>query len=580
MREKSAGLVFQSSQEPLRRKFTTGCSMKLDTCVLGLVLVLGLITQVGGCNKGSGSAASSSRSVANHPADPPADPPPSTRVNVLTFHNDIMRTGQNLNEAILTPANVNAANFGKLAFLKVQGKVDAEPLYVSNLLLASKKRNVLFVVTEHDLVYAFDADSFDQLWNVSMVGSDETPSDKRDCEQIEPEIGITATPVIDLTAGPHGTIYLVAMSKNANGEYFQRLHALDITNGQEIHPPQVIGAIFPSSGPNSSHGHVIFDPKQYEDRAALLLSNGVIYTTWASHCDHEPYNGWIIGLSQTALKRVSALSLTPNGSEGAIWMTGDGPASDGAGNVYLLTGNGTFDSNLGPTGFPAERDFGNSFVRLATQNNTLTVYDYFSMHNNAAESNGDEDLGSGGVMLLPDLKDASGKVRHLAVGAGKDQVIYVVNRDSMGKFNPGNDNAIYQELPNALGGAEFASPAYFNGTVYYGAYLSQLRAFPVTNAILASTPSSQTATRFDYPGTSPSISANGTANAIVWAVENAQSGVLHAFDASNLAHELYNSNQAGKRDQFFDNKFIVPMVAGGKVFVGTPSGVMVFGLLH
>jgi hypothetical protein len=181
--------------------------------------------------------------------------------------------------------------------------------------------------------------------------------------------------------------------------------------------------------------------------------------------------------------------------------------------------------------------------------------------------------------LLPDITDASGKVRHLAVGAGKDQVIYVVNRDSMGKFNPSNDNAIYQELPNSLGGAQFASPAYFNGTVYYGAYLSQLRAFPITNATLAATPSSQTATRFDYPGTTPSISANGTTNAIVWAVENSQSGVLHAFDAANLAHELYNSNQAGKRDQFFDNKFIVPMVAGGKVFVGTPNGVMVFGLL-
>ena len=544
--------------------------------MLALVALLGLFVELGGCNKGSHSTNSTSApQAANRAVDPPSDPP----ANVLTYHNDVMRTGQNLNEAILTLANVNSASFGRVAFLKVLGKVDAEPLYVSNLTLNGKKRNVLFVVTEHDLAYAFDADTFEQLWNVSVIGPGETTSDKRDCEQIEPEIGITATPVIDLAAGPHGTMYLVAMSKNANEEYFQRLHALDITTGGELQPAQVIAATFPSNGPNSSRGHVIFDAKQYEDRAALLLSNGVIYTTWASHCDHEPYNGWVIGLSQATLKRVSAISLTPNGTEGAIWMTGDGPAADSFGNVYLLTGNGTFDSNLGPTGFPAEHDFGNSFLRLSTQSNTLTVYDYFSMHNNAAESNGDEDLGSGGVMLLPDVKDATGKVHHLAVGAGKDQVIYVVNRDSMGKFNPSNDNAVYQELPSALGGAEFASPAYFNGTVYYGAYLSQLRAFPIKNAQLANMPSSQSTARFDYPGTTPSISANGSTNAIVWAVENAQSGVLHAYDAANLAHELYNSNQAGKRDQFFDNKFIVPMVAGGKVFVGTPTGVMVFGLL-
>lgn len=553
--------------------------MTLEKCALAFAALLALLLPLSGCKKGSPTSSAKSNAASASPGDPPLDPPPAA-ANVLTFHNDVMRTGQNLNETILTPANVNSANFGKLTFIKVQGKVDAEPLYVSNLMSDNKKRNVLFVVTEHDLAYAFDADTFEQLWNVSLIGPDETPSDKRDCEQIEPEIGITATPVIDLAAGPHGTIYLVAMSKNADGNYFQRLHALDITNGQELIPAQAITATFPGNGPNSNHAHVIFDPKQYEDRAALLLSNGVIYTTWASHCDHEPYNGWIIGFSQATLKRVAALSLTPNGTEGAIWMTGDGPAVDAGGNVFLLTGNGTFDSNLGATGFPAERDFGNSFLRLSTQSNTLTVYDYFSMHNNAAESNGDEDLGSGGVMLLPDLKDASGKIRHLAVGAGKDQVIYVVNRDSMGKFNPSNDNAVYQELPNALGGAEFASPAYFNGTVYYGAYLSQLRAFPIANAQLPSTSSSRTTTRFDYPGTTPSISANGTANAIVWAVENSQSGVLHAFDASNLAHELYNSNQAGTRDQFFDNKFIVPVIAGGKVFVGTPTGVMVFGFLH
>ncbi|HEX5425510.1 MAG TPA: hypothetical protein VFW94_18310, partial [Candidatus Acidoferrales bacterium] len=336
-----------------------------------------------------------------------------------------------------------------------------------------------------------------------------------------------------------------------------------------------------------AHGHrttVTFDPKQYKERAALLLWNGVIYTTWSSHCDQDPYNGWVIGLSAKTLKRVNALCLTPNGTEAAIWMAGNGPAVDSAGNIYVLLGNGTFDPTLDEHGFPAERDFGNGFMRLEAKGNYLGVYDYFVMHNTAAESNGDEDLGSGGVMLLPDFKDGDGKVQHLAVGAGKDQAIYVANREAMGKFSPANDSAIYQELPNVLGGAEFGSPAYFDGVVYYGAYLAPLKAFPIVKAKLAALPSSETKQRFDYPGVIPSVSANGYSNGIVWVVEAVHSdkGVLHAFDASNLANELYNSDQAANgRDHFLSNKFITPMIAGGEVFVGTrKGGVAVFGLLN
>ena len=309
----------------------------------------------------------------------------------------------------------------------------------------------------------------------------------------------------------------------------------------------------------------------------------MIYTTWSSHCDHDPYNGWVIGLSAKTLKRVNALCLTPHGTEGSIWMTGNGPAVDRAGNIYLLLGNGTFDSALDEHGFPDEDDFGNAFVKLEARGNYLGVYDYFTMHDTAAESNGDEDLGSGGLVLLPDMKDAQGNVRQLAVGAGKDQAIYVVNRSAMGKFNTANDNAVYQELPNALDGAEFGSPAYFNGVIYYGAYLAPLKAFPIVHARLASLPSSETKQRFDYPGVIPSISANGYTNGIVWVVEAVHSdkGVLHAYDSSNLAHELYNSDQApGGRDHFLSNKFIAPMIAGGKVFVGTRKGVAVFGLLY
>jgi outer membrane protein assembly factor BamB len=571
-----------------------GYRYRQEIRALALATVTLLAIFLAACNRrhGTNGRRSSETAVASNPlrkidpqpAERPLDPPPpASNPQVLTYHNDNQRTGANLQERILTPANVNAATFGKIAMLNVQGKVDAEPLYVSSLQIKGRKRNAVFIVTEHDLAYAFDADTLAQLWRVSLIPAGEKPSDKRDCEQIEPEIGITATPVIELQAGPHGTMYVVAMSKDARGKYFQRLHALDLTTGADRLPPSTITATYTATDASGHRTTVAFDPKQYKERTALLLWNGVIYTTWSSHCDHDPYNGWVIALSATTLKRVSALCLTPNGTEGSLWMTGNGPAVGPSGDIYLLDGNGTFDPTLDSHGFPAERDFGNAFLRLEAHGNYLGVRDYFVMHNTAAESNGDEDLGSGGLIVLPDVKDANGTVRHLAIGAGKDQAIYVVNRDAMGKFNPANDSAIYEELPNALGGAEFGSPAYFNGVVYYGAYLAPMKAFPIVKARLAALPSSQTRDRFDYPGVIPSVSASGYSNGIVWVVEAVHSdkGVLHAYDASNLARELYNSNQAPNgRDHFLSNKFITPMIAQGKVFVGTRAGVAVFGLLQ
>lgn len=505
-----------------------------------------------------------------------AAPPPPT-VSVLTYHNDNGRTGQNLQETILTPSNVKSATFGKVGFLTVQGLVDAEPLYVPNLTVMGASHNVVFVATEHDLVYAFDADTFAQLWQVSVLGANETPSDDRGCSQVAPEIGITSTPVIDLSAGAHGTIFVVAMSKDASGNYYQRLHALDLTTGAELgSSPTTIQGTFPSLT-----GNVTFDPKQYKERAGLLLLNGAIYLGWASHCDDAPYSGWGMGYSESSLQQVSVFDFTPNGSEGSVWMAGAGMAADTSGNIYFLAANGTFDTTLNASGFPVNGDYGNTFMKLSTSGNTLSVADYFTMYNTVAESNADEDLGSGGALLLPDLQDGSGKTWHLAVGAGKDANIYVVNRDSMGKFNPNNDNAIYQEIGSALGGGVYAMPAYFNNIVYYGGVSDALKAFPIANARLATTPSSLSAASFAYPGTASSISANGSSNGIVWAVENSGgTGILHAYDATNLANELYNSNQAGTRDQFSDNKFITPMIANGKVYVGTPTGVIVFGLLH
>jgi plastocyanin len=501
-------------------------------------------------------------------------PPPSS-VNVLTYHNDVGRTGQNLNETILTHSNVNSTSFGKKSFLTTDGLVDAEPLYVSSLQIGGAAHNVVFVVTEHNSVYAFDADTFTQLWKVSMTPSGETSSDAvNGCGQVSPEIGITSTPVIDLKAGPNGTIYLVAMTKSGS-TYFHRLHALDLTTGADLAgSPVTIQASFPAAG-----GTITFVPKQYKERAALLLLNGVIYTSWASHCDIDPYSGWLMGYSQSSLQQTSVLNITPNGVRAAIWMAGAGLAADSTGNIYFLAGNGTFDDTLNSSGFPENGDYGNGFIKLSTTGNTLAVADYFNMFNTDSESGTDTDLGSGGAMVLPDLQDSVQNTWHLAVGAGKDTNMYIVNRDMMGKFNVQNDSAIYQQLSGVLPGGVWAMPAYFNGTIYYGSVGASLQAFPITNAKVAAASSSSSAS-FGYPGSTPSVSANGTSNGIVWAVQSGGPAALHAYDASNLATELYNSSQAaGGRDNFAGNKFITPMIANGKVFVGTPTGVIVFGEL-
>ena len=501
--------------------------------------------------------------------------------DVLTYKNDLSRTGQNLTESILTLANVNSAGFGLLRNLMVDGKVDAQPLYVSRLSVSGSAHNVVYVATEHDSVYAFDADTGSVLWQASLLASGETLSDTHGCSQVVPEIGITSTPVIDRSAGAHGTLYVVAMSKDAAAAYHQRLHALDLVTGAELlSGPADITATYPTAAGGAS----TFSPGQYEERAALLLLNGTIYTSWTSHCDIAPYFGWIIAFSASTLSRSAVLNVAPNsgGAGPAIWMSGGGPAADSSGNIYLLTANGVFETALDANGFPKNQDFGNSFLKLSTAGGSLSVVDFFTMYNEVAESAADEDLGSGGVMLLPDLTDTSNTVRHLVIGAGKDGNIYVVNRDAMGKFNSSGNGQIWQQVSGALVGGVFSTPAYFNGTVYYGNVGDTLKAFTVSGAKLTAATQSQSATLFGFPGTAPAVSANGTSAAIVWAHENSNPAVLHAFDAANLQHELYNSNQAaGNRDQFgVGNKFITPTIADGKVFVGTTNSVAVFGLLQ
>ncbi|MBV9341872.1 MAG: PQQ-binding-like beta-propeller repeat protein [Acidobacteria bacterium] len=501
----------------------------------------------------------------------------ASATDVVTYHNDAARTGQNLNERILTTSNVNSSNFGKLFTMPVDGVIDAEPLYLSGVVMASGLHNVLYVVTENDSVYAFDADVGGQLWQVSLLKTGETPSDDFGCTQISPQIGITSTPVIDRSSGPHGTMYVVAMSKNSS-TYFQRIHALDVTTGQEeFGGPVSVQAKYPGTGDNSRNGFVIFDPKQYAERQGLLLLNHVVYTGWTSHCDFRPYTGWLIGYNESTLMQTSILNLTPHGHEGSIWQSGAGIASDGS-NIYLLDANGTFDTSLNAQGFPKNGDFGNAFVKVSTLNNKLAVMDYFEMYNGVSESQADLDFGSGGALVLPPMKDSNGSTRYLSIGAGKDGNIYIVDRTNMGKFHP-QKNAIYQEIDRALAGGMWAMPAFFRGNLYFGPQGTKLLHFHFSQAKLSPQPVSRSASSFPYPGTTPSISANGTTNGIVWAIEHRNpNDVLHAYDATNLAIELYNSNRP--RDAFGQaSHFGTPMIVNGKVYVGTVTNVTVFGLL-
>jgi hypothetical protein len=503
----------------------------------------------------------------------------SAHTDVLTYKNDLARTGQNTTESILTPANVNSAGFGLLRILPADGAVYGQPLYVSQVSIGGVAHNIVFVVTEHNSAYAYDADSGAQLWHVSFSAAGETASDDRTCDQISPEMGATSTPVIDRSAGTSGVLYEVAMSKDSSSVYHQRLHALDLATGQELFGgPQEIRATYPTNT-----GTTTFDPSAYKERAALLLLNGEIYTTWASHCDNNPYTGWILAYDQKTLAQTRVFNIAPNSNDlgPAIWMSGGGPAADAAGNIYVMAANGVFETTLDANGFPNAQDYGNSFLKISTLNRTLAVADYFTMWNEVSESIADLDLGGSGPVLLPDFADGSGTVHHLAAGAGKDGNIYVVDRDSLGKFNTSGNN-IWQELDGAVSHGVRSTGAYFNGKMYWSDRDVPLKAFSISAAKLSVSPTSQTSVSFGYPGTVPVISANGISFGIVWAAEVTRVGVLHAFDASNLAKELYNSNQApdGRDHYGAGNKYSTPSVADGKVFMPTKTGVGVFGLLH
>lgn len=535
---------------------------------LGCVFLLAGFALFEGC---SGTAA-----PATSGSDPAGSPSPAVPFGVFTYHNDNARTGLNSRETTLTPANVNTAQFGKLFWYSVDGVVLAEPLYIQNVSVSGHgSLNLVFVATEHDSVYAFDADNNlkDPVWKVSFIDPQHgvtTVSQAEVNSTIYPEIGITSTPVIDPATS---TLYVEAATKE-NGAFVQRLHALDLATGQEkLGGPVTIAATVSGTGVGGSGGSLSFDPKIQLQRAALLLTNGKIYVAFASHGDTGPYHGWVLAYDAATLRQAGVWNDTPDGFLGGIWMSGGGLSSDSSGAIYGVSGNGDFNADSGG------RDYSETFFKLSAD--LSQVQDFFTPFNQMALSADDVDLGSGNALLLA---DQPGPHPHLLTSAGKEGRIYLVDRDNMGHFRASDDGQIVQSIPNALGvgssDLSFSCPAVWNNFVYYvGANGDNLKAYQLISGQLSTNPI-RSATTYGFHGATPAVSSNGNMNGIVWTVETTSSS-LHAHDASNVANELYNSNQNPGRDGLGTAaRFSVPTVANGKVYVGTSSALVVYGLLQ
>ncbi|MGC1615367.1 MAG: hypothetical protein WA736_11830 [Candidatus Acidiferrum sp.] len=500
---------------------------------------------------------------------------------VATSQYDNARTGATLVETKLTPQNVNVNQFGKVGVFQVDGAVYAQPLFIPSMEIPGKgKHNVLFIATEHDSVYAFDADhpNAPPLWQVSLLSKKQgtTPVSDRaaQCPFIRPEIGITSTPVIDLRTG---TLYVLARTMIehwiGDTEYFQHLHALAITTGQEkFGGPRLITASVPGRGEGGTNGQVRFDPLRENPRASLLLANNALYLSWASSCDVPTYHGWFMAYDSATLEQRAVLNITPDGSEGGIWESDTGPAADASGNVYVPTANGTFDAASGG------RDYGDSVLKLARVGSSLQVRDYFTPYNQSQLSDSDADLGSSGPLLLP---DQTGSHPHLLVQPTKAGMIYLIDRDQMGKFNPDGD-AIVGRIEISGGG--YGAMAYWNGHVYFAGSNDYLRDYTVANGRLS--PYKASNFRFENPGATPTISANENKGAILWAVATRtwsgedRPAIIYAFDAMNVGQPTYTSEQNSKRDRAgLATRFVIPVVADGHLYVAARGEVDVYGLL-
>lgn len=537
-------------------------------------------------------------SVANTAASATATVAVTDLPGVFTYHNSLARDGSNAHEFALTTSNVASATFGKLFSCAVDGAVYTQPLWVPGLTKNGAKHNAVLVATTHDSVYAFDADQSPcaVLWQATMLdashgasaGETSVPNtDVGPSMDIQPEIGIIGTPVINPASN---AIFLVSKSEGPAGTFHQRLHALDLTTGNEqVNGPVTISGSVVGAGYDSSGATVTFNPLTHNQRPALALVNGVVYVTWASHGDADPYHGWIIGYNVADLSQAGIYNVTADGQRGGIWMSGGAPAADASNALYVSTGNGTFDRSAVVT---PNTDLGDAVLKITTTSG-LALSDWFSPFNESTLETQDTDLGSGGVMLLPD--QSSGPA-HLLVTGGKEGILYLLNRDSMGQFcttcnTTTGETAVVQSF--AATNAIFCTPALWQNGVYVGGVSDKLAVFPFNPATgkLATTPASQSPAIFHFPGATPSISAQGTSNGIVWAIDSSAysasssqgSGpaVLHAYDATNLAIELWNSAQAsGNRDTAGNAvKFSVPTVANGKVYIGTHTTIEVYGLL-
>jgi hypothetical protein len=497
---------------------------------------------------------------------------------VTTSQVDNARTGAYLYETTLTPRNVNSGQFGKLFTMKVDGDVYGQPLFLSAVPIPDKGRHdVVFIVTEHDSVYAFDAygNPSEPLWQVSFLknGATTVPQGDVACFFIQPEVGITSTPVIDKKTG---TLYVLARTKVGHflseSEYHQQLHALAVTNGVEkFGGPVEIQATVSGRGDGSSGGRIRFGPLRENPRAALLLSDGIVYLSWASSCDVGPYHGWVMAYDAHTLQQKAVFNDSPDADDGGIWASDTGIAADNAGNVFAATGNGRFDAAQGG------RDYGDTLLKLSGPD--LKVSDYFTPFNADELNADDDDLGSGGPLLLP---DQPGPHPHLALIGGKAPLIYVLDRDQLGHFQPTDNGHAVQTIPTK--GGIFGSMAYWNNQVYFLSDGDELRDYELVTGRLKYKGGSRFNFR-DHAAT-PAVSANGLKDGIVWVLSSKgwnspdRTAVLHAVDALDVSRELYNSEQNPSRDRAgLALRFNIPTIANGHVYVAAKREVDVYGLL-